>query len=70
MNTVDKLVSSINQIVANLMHDPDPTLAAAQHIHLFWDPRSKKLIQEYEGNGLSPAAAAAVDHYIKAHAAS
>jgi NAD-specific glutamate dehydrogenase len=69
MNTVDKLVSSINQIVANLMHDPDPVSAAAQHIHLFWDPRSKKLIQDYDGNGLSPGAAAAVTHFIKTHAA-
>jgi hypothetical protein len=48
-----------NQIAVNLATDDDPVTAIANHIDLFWDPRMKKLIREYEGNGLSSDAAAA-----------
>lgn len=69
MNTVEKLVMMANQIAANLMYEPDPAAAAARHIGLYWDPRMKMLIQEYDGDGLSLVAAAAIDLLAKSHAA-
>jgi formate dehydrogenase subunit delta len=69
MNTTDKLVAMANQIVANLLHEPDPAAAAAQHMQLFWDPRMKRLIYEHDGQGLTPLAAAAIDLLAKNHAA-
>jgi formate dehydrogenase subunit delta len=69
MTTIEKLVMMANQIVTNLMHEPDPAAAAAQHIQLFWDPRMKMLIQEHDRSGLSPLAAAAIDLLAKTHAA-
>jgi formate dehydrogenase subunit delta len=65
MTTIDRLVSMVNQIVANLVHEPDPAAAAAEHIRLYWDPRMKKLISEYSGDGLSPTAAAAINQLVK-----
>jgi formate dehydrogenase subunit delta len=61
VNTVERLVYMANQIAVNLATDDDPVTAIAKHIDLFWDPRMKKLIREYEGNGLSPDAAAAIN---------
>lgn len=61
MNTVERLVYMANQIAVNLATDDDPVTAIANHIDLFWDPRMKKLIREYEGNGLSLDAAAAIN---------
>lgn len=60
MNTVDRLVYMANQIAVNLATDNDPVAAIANHIDLFWDPRMKKLIREYKGDGLSRDAAAAI----------
>lgn len=60
MNTVDRLVYMANQIAVNLATDNDPVAAIANHIDLFWDPRMKKLIREYKGDGLSGDAAAAI----------
>ena len=60
MNTVDRLVYMANQIAVNLATDNDPVAAIANHIDLFWDPRMKKLIREYKGDGLSHDAAAAI----------
>lgn len=60
MNTVDRLVYMANQIAVNLATDNDPVAAIANHIDLFWDPRMKKLIREYKGEGLSRDATAAI----------
>ena len=60
MNSVERLVYMANHIATNLATDDDPVAAVADHIQLFWDPRMKKLILEYVGNGLSPIAAAAI----------
>lgn len=60
MNTVDRLVYMANQIAVNLATDNEPVAAIANHIDLFWDPRMKKLIREYKGDGLSRDAAAAI----------
>lgn len=49
-----------NQIAVNLATDNDSVAAIANHIDLFWDPRMKKLIREYKGDGLSRDAAAAI----------
>ena len=61
MSTVERLVYMANQIAINLATDDDPVTAIANHIDLFWDPRMKILIREYEGNGLSPHASAAIN---------
>ncbi len=61
MNTVERLVYMANQIAVNLATDDDPVTAIANHIDLFWDPRMKKLIREYQGDGLSPDATAAIN---------
>ena len=60
MKTVERLVYMANQIAVNLATDNDPVAAIANHIDLFWDPRMKKLIREYKGDGLSDDAAAAI----------
>ena len=60
MNTMDKLVMMANQIAANLAHEPDPALATAEHIRLFWDVRMKRLIREHGSQGLTPTAIAAI----------
>jgi formate dehydrogenase subunit delta len=67
MNTVEKLVMMANQIAANRMYEPDPALATAQHIRLYWDPRMKRLIHEHSGEGLSPVAAAAIHMLAETH---
>lgn len=54
------LVRMVNQIAANLAHEPDPVAATARHILLYWDPRMKKMIKDHGGQGLSEAALAAV----------
>ncbi len=59
MNSAERLVHMANQIATNLATDDDPVSATADHIHLFWDPRMKKLIRQ-NGDGLSPVAAAAI----------
>lgn len=65
MNSVDRLVYMANQIAANLATDDDPVTAITNHIELFWDPRMKKLIREYKGDGLSPDAAAAISGLVE-----
>ena len=65
MNSVDRLVYMANQISANLATDDDPVTAITNHIELFWDPRMKKLIREYKGDGLSSDAAAAISRLVE-----
>lgn len=65
MNSVDRLVYMANQIAANLATDEDPVTAITNHIELFWDPRMKKLIREYKGDGLSSDAAAAISRLVE-----
>jgi formate dehydrogenase subunit delta len=60
MNTTERLVYMANQIATNLATDDDPVAAIADHIHLFWDPRMKKMIFENGSKGLSSSAAAAI----------
>ncbi len=59
-DSTDTLIRMANQIAANLAHEDDPAAAAAEHIRLFWDPRMKRAIAAYQGEGLSPTAMAAV----------
>jgi formate dehydrogenase subunit delta len=61
MKTVDKLVMMANQIAANLMHEPDPAGATAEHIRLFWDPAMKTALFRHGSEGLSETAAAALE---------
>lgn len=58
--TVDNLVRMVNQIAANLQHEPDVPKAVAEHIRLFWDPRMRRLILEADGTVLTPDAQAAI----------
>jgi formate dehydrogenase subunit delta len=60
MTTIDTLVRMLNQIAANLAHEPDPVWAVADHVALFWDPRMKLLIHANGAEGLSETAAAAL----------
>jgi formate dehydrogenase subunit delta len=60
MSTSDNLVRMINQIAANLVHEPDPAWAVANHVDLFWDPRMKRLIHAHGAEGLSDTAALAL----------
>jgi formate dehydrogenase subunit delta len=60
MTTTDNLVRMLNQIAANMAHEPDPAGAVAEHVALFWDPRMKRLIHAHGIDGLSDTAAAAV----------
>jgi formate dehydrogenase subunit delta len=69
MNTVERLVYMANQIATNLATDSNPVAAIAHHIDLFWDPRMKSLIFKNGSNGLSPAAAAAIQKLVEAHGA-
>jgi formate dehydrogenase subunit delta len=68
MSTTDNLVRMLNQIAANLAHEPDPAAAVANHVELFWDPRMKRLIQEHGAGGLSQTAAAALTRVARAGA--
>jgi formate dehydrogenase subunit delta len=60
MTSVEKLVMMANQIAANLMHEPDPAGATAEHIQMFWDPRMKAMIRDNGPAGLSETARAAI----------
>ena len=60
MNTTDKLVMMANQIAANLMHEPDPAAAVAEHILHYWDPRMRAMICGDNVKALSATATAAV----------
>lgn len=68
MTTTDNLVRMLNQIAANLAHEPDPAGAVANHVDLFWDPRMKRLIRAHGREGLSETAAAALDRLARADA--
>ncbi len=70
MNTTERLVYMANQIATNLATDDDPVAAIADHIQLFWDPRMKRMIFENGNEGLSPAAAAAINRLSETHDAS
>jgi formate dehydrogenase subunit delta len=61
MKTHDRLIHMANQIAANVMHEPDPVAAVANHISLFWDPRMKQEIRAADRASLSPVASQAVD---------
>lgn len=60
MSTTETLVRMLNQIAANMMHEPDPVWAVANHVELFWAPRMKRLIYAHGAEGLSETAAAAL----------
>ncbi len=68
MTTVNNLVRMLNQIAANLTHEPDPVWAVANHVELFWDPRMKRLIRTHGAAGLSETAAAALAQLVDADA--
>lgn len=66
MSTTDNLVRMLNQIAANLVHEPDPAAAVATHVELFWDPRMKRLIRAHGDSGLSETAAGAMARLARA----
>ena len=68
MTTTGNLVRMLNQIAANLAHEPDPAWAVADHVELFWDPRMKRLIRANGDAGLSETAAAALALLTRADA--
>jgi formate dehydrogenase subunit delta len=68
MTTTDTLVRMLNQIAANMAHEPDPVWAVADHVDLFWDPRMKRLIHAHGAEGLSETAAAALARLARADA--
>lgn len=59
-DTTETLVRMVNQIGANLMHEPNPAAATAEHIRLFWDPRMRSLIMARGTGGLTATAVAAI----------
>jgi formate dehydrogenase subunit delta len=61
MTSTDNLVHMLNQIAANLAHEPDPAWAVANHVELFWAPRMKQLIRAHGVAELSKTAAAALE---------
>ena len=60
MKTYDRLIMMANQIAAHLANEDDPAAATAEHIALFWDARMKSMLIDGDGEGLSPAAIAAL----------
>ncbi len=68
MTTTDTLVRMLNQIAANMVHEPDPAGAVAEHVALFWDPRMKRLIHAHGAAGLSETAVAALARLARADA--
>ena len=66
MSTTDNLVRMLNQIAANMAHEPDPAREVANHVELFWDPRMKRLIHAHGNGGLSETAAAALARLARA----
>ena len=58
--TTDTLIRMANQIAANLGHEEDPAAATAEHIRLYWDPRMKRAIAAFRGDGLTPVAMEAI----------
>ena len=68
MTTTDNLVRMLNQIAANMAHEPDPAGAVADHVALFWDPRMKRLIHAHGTDGLSETGAAVVALLAQANA--
>jgi formate dehydrogenase subunit delta len=69
MTTIERLVLMANQIAANLLLEPDPAAATAEHIQLFWDPRMKAMIVDHGDEGLSDVARAAIAQLSKTNAA-
>ncbi|OYY70263.1 formate dehydrogenase subunit delta [Sphingomonas sp. 28-63-12] len=66
MTTIERLVLMANQIARNLEIGGEDvaTVAMAQHIADFWDPRMKQLISAHVaagGDGLTPIAKAAME---------
>jgi formate dehydrogenase subunit delta len=59
-SSTERLVYMANQIAANLLQEPDPAAATAEHIRLYWDPRMKRLMQDHGKAGLTDTAAAAL----------
>ena len=61
--TLDRLIHMANQIATNLATEPNPADATARHITRYWDPRMKAMIANYNGDGLSANAKAAVAQF-------
>jgi formate dehydrogenase subunit delta len=65
MQTSEKLVMMVNQIVRNLavQGDERAVAVAADHMHKFWEPRMRAQIYQHVdagGEGLTPLALRAV----------
>ncbi len=61
--SLDRLVYMANQIARNLATHHDPSLATADHISTFWDPRMKAMVFDHlaaGGLGLDKNAADAI----------
>jgi formate dehydrogenase subunit delta len=61
VDTTAKLVTMANQIARNLLHDKDPVLAVADHIHAFWTVRMQEQLFAHGPDGLDAVAIAALE---------
>lgn len=75
VNTLNKLIHMVNQIVRNVTHDPDPVGMIAHHLKTFWSPHMLAqvfaVLETPEGAALDPVAHAALSRLAAqaAHAA-
>jgi formate dehydrogenase subunit delta len=61
VDTTAKLVTMINQIVRNTVHEKDQVAAVADHIHAFWPVRMQQQLLNHGPDGLDPVAIAAME---------
>lgn len=61
VDTTAKLVTMINQIARNLVHDKDPVAAVAAHVHAFWTVRMQEQLFAHGTDGLDALAIAALE---------
>ncbi|KUR76830.1 formate dehydrogenase subunit delta [Novosphingobium sp. FSW06-99] len=61
VDTTAKLVTMINQIARNLVHDKDQVAAVADHVHAFWSMRMQEQLLAHGPDGLDAVAIAALE---------
>ncbi len=61
VDTTAKLVTMINQIVRNTVHEHDQVGLVAKHIHAFWTVRMQQQLLRHGNEGLDPVAIAAMN---------
>jgi formate dehydrogenase subunit delta len=65
VDTTAKLVTMINQIARNLVHDKDPVGAVAKHVHAFWTVRMQQQLLDHGMDGLDSVAVAAMERLAR-----